>query len=179
MEAKRILVVSRFLKGENPNAIFRALSGDGFKRTFIYDAINRIKETNCNQDRRRSGRPRTKRTKMVIKRARQQIRRKKKRSVRKMATRFEMSKSSTHNLLRIDLKLTPYKKQKIYGVPAAVKEKSYERVQRLLDWHAGDEIVFSDEKLFVLELPHNPQNDPVWATSIHDIPDHELYVPRN
>lgn len=179
MEAKRVLVVNRFLKGETPNAIFKSLSGDGFKRTFVYDAINRYKETKCNKDRRRSGRPRTKRTEIVIKRAREQIRRKKQRSVRKMASQLEMSKSSAHNLLRIDLQLTPYKKQKIHGVSAAVQEKRYERVQRILNWHAGDDIVFSDEKLFVLELPHNPQNDRIWAASIQDIPDNQLYVPRN
>lgn len=48
----------------------------------------------------------------------------------------------------------------------------------LLSWHGGDEIVFSDEKLFVLQAPHHVQNDRLWAVSYKDIPNNKKHVPR-
>jgi hypothetical protein len=75
--------------------------------------------------------------------------------------------------LRVDLGCHAYKKQ--------TKSKWHFRVERsntILSWHAEDEFVFSDEILFVLEQPHNAQNDQLWAARIEDIPDYENNVPR-
>lgn len=48
----------------------------------------------------------------------------------------------------------------------------------ILSWHGGDEIIFSDEKLFILQSPHNIQNDRAWSVSFSDIPNNKKYVPR-
>lgn len=47
-----------------------------------------------------------------------------------------------------------------------------------LSRHAGQEFVFSDEKLFVLQQPHNVQNDRVWAPSRDSIPESNINIPR-
>jgi hypothetical protein len=57
-------------------------------------------------------------------------------------------------------------------------EKRFKRAKILLSWHAVDEIVFSDEKMFVLEQQLNVQNDRVWSVSLSDIPQEKLTVPR-
>ena len=49
----------------------------------------------------------------------------------------------------------------------------------LLERHANDEILFSDEKLFVLEPSHNAQNDRMYAACLQDIPYEKLGVPRS
>ena len=47
-----------------------------------------------------------------------------------------------------------------------------------LAWHENDEIIFSDEKMFLLEEPFNPQRNRVWAVSLHDIPANKLQMKR-
>ena len=39
-------------------------------------------------------------------------------------------------------------------------------------------ILFSDEKLFMLQQAHNPQNDRVWSVSLNDIHSSERFVER-
>ena len=68
-----------------------------------------------------------------------------------------MNRESIRLLLRNDLKLTPNKKQVVHEVNKATKDKGYQRSRELLGWRADDEIIFSDEKLFVLEQTVNRQ----------------------
>jgi hypothetical protein len=57
-------------------------------------------------------------------------------------------------------------------------EKRVKRAKIRLSWHASDEIIFSDEKMFVLEQQLDVQNDRVWSVSLSDIPREKLTVPR-
>jgi hypothetical protein len=41
--------------------------------------------------------------------------------------------------------------------------KRLERLKILLRWNAGDDIIFSDEKMFVLQPLFNVQIDRVWG----------------
>jgi hypothetical protein len=47
-----------------------------------------------------------------------------------------------------DWKLKPYKKQIVHGLTAAQKAARVQKCPLILAWHAGDRIIFSDEKLF-------------------------------
>ena len=38
--------------------------------------------------------------------------------------------------------------------------------------------MFSDEKLFVLQQPHNVQNDRLWAPTLASIPPSHINIPR-
>jgi hypothetical protein len=69
-------------------------------------------------------------------------------------------------------------RKKIHGLTSATVENRFKRAKILLSWHAGDEIFFSDEKMFVLEQQLNVKNDRVWSTSMSDIPREKLTVPR-
>lgn len=178
MEALRALIVSKFVEGMKPCEIFRSLKSVGIRRDFIYKTIKRFKDTSSVKDRKKGGRPRSVRSKERIEVVREQIRRKKGRSIRKLAGRLGISKSSTHLILKKDLGLKANKKHKVPEVSSSSRQKRAVRVDGILAWHAGDELVFSDEKLFVLEKPLNPQSDRVWAVRMEDVPGNEHYVPR-
>jgi hypothetical protein len=75
-------------------------------------------------------------------------------------------------VLKNDLQLSAYKK-KNHGLTSATVEKKI-----LLSWHAGDEIYFSDEKMFVLEQQLNMQNNRMFLVSLSDISREKVTVPR-
>lgn len=178
MKQYREIVVKRFLHGERPGDIFRLLKPHGVKRNFVYKTIRRFQETASTKDRARSGRPRSARTPRVIKVVRERIRRKKNRSIRKMAADLNVSIGTAHTIFSKDLGCKPYKKRKVHGVSEATREKRLNRAKMILSRHAGQEFVFSDEKLFVLQQPHNVQNDRVWAPTRDSIPECSLNIPR-
>ena len=60
----------------------------------------------------------------------------------------------------------------------AQKKARVLKAKHLLAWHADSEIIFSDEKMFLLQDFDNQQNDRVWAISLHDIPKEKLAVER-
>jgi hypothetical protein len=63
-----------------------------------------------------------------------------------------------HVLDKNDLKLQPYKKTKSSGLDRGSENCKSPKMQ-LLAWIAGDGIIFSDEKLFLLQKIHPDQND--------------------
>lgn len=178
MKEYRDFVIKRFLNGERPGDIFRLLKSHGVKRNFVCTTIRRYRETSSTNDRARSGRPRSARTPRVIKIVRERIRRKKNRSIRKTAADLNVSIGTAHTILIKDLGFRPYKKRKVHGVSEATSKKRLDRAKRILSRHAGQEFVFSDEKLFVLQQPHNVQNDRVWAPSRDSIPESNINIPR-
>jgi transposase len=178
MKNFREIITKKFNNGEKPGKIFKDLKKLGVKRDFVYRTIRRYKETGSSKDRQRSGRPRSVRTKKVMKAVRERIRRKGQRSARKLAKELNISRGSMLNILKEDLGMNAYKKRKVQGLSEASKEKRRKRVCDILAWHAEDEFVYSDEKLFVLEQCHNPQNDRIWAASIKNIPEKYKNVQR-
>jgi hypothetical protein len=60
----------------------------------------------------------------------------------------------------------------------AQKTARVQKFRNLLAWHAGDGIIFSDEKLFLLQETHNQQNDLVYSVFLRDVPQEKLDVKR-
>lgn len=84
-------------------------------------------------------------------------------------------------ILKEDLNMTAYKKRKIHGITAAQIKKRYDRSNELLNRYADIDvknIIFSDEKLFVLEEAFIAQNDRLYSTNISDIPTKKRDIPR-
>lgn len=71
----RIAVIALHKVGMEINAIFKTLHTLGISKMFVYRAINRYNETSSVCDRKRSGRPRSVRTKKAVKAVRERIRR--------------------------------------------------------------------------------------------------------
>jgi len=64
MAERRQIIINKFLNGESAGGIFKALKTGGVKRDYIYRTIKRYRETSSVEDRKRSGRPRSVRTKI-------------------------------------------------------------------------------------------------------------------
>ncbi|XP_055527221.1 uncharacterized protein LOC129719837 [Wyeomyia smithii] len=76
-------------------------------------------------------------------------------SIQKTAVDLDMSIGTVHIIMTKDLGYKPYNKRKVYGVTEAATKKKLDRAKLILPRHAGQEFVFSDEKLFVLQQPYN------------------------
>ena len=126
----------------------------GITRDCVYRTIRRLRDTGSVQDRPRSGRPCTCRTKERIKRVREKIRRNPQRSAKKLALEEGTDDRSMRRDLHIDLGFKTYKKHKSHGLSEKQMVARLERCKALLARHDADnvqKIVFSDEKLFIVE----------------------------
>ena len=84
-------------------------------------------------------------------------------------------------LVHEDLKLFSFTLQKRQALSGAVKQKRVERNKILLKkFRSGTagEIVWSDEKIFTVEMAHNRRNDRIIGRSIKDIPCDQKTVHR-
>ena len=174
MNDKRSVV--KFYHEQNLSSaqIFHRLKNDGFSRLFIRRTISRLKETRSVTDRKRSGRRRNASTPRRIKAVGARIRRNPRRSQRKLASQMDIPRSTIQRIIKGDLGLRPYKRRKVDGLKLQQRQARLERSKALLRRYAEkdvDRIVFSDEKLFVMEEHLNAQNDRVYAAAFEDIPE--------
>ena len=181
MESDRLVVQKYFERGFSGGQIFQHVKQLGITRNCVYRTIHRLRDIGSIQDRPRSGRPRMCRTKERIKRVREKVRRNPQRSATKLALKEGIDDRSMRRILQIDLGLKAYKKRKLHGLSAKQMVARLERCKALLARHDSDDvqkIVFSDEKLFVVEQKYNVQNDRIYALSIEDIPENVRTVQR-
>lgn len=178
MDSKRELVINLHLKKFRPCDILKQLKHIGVNKRFIFRTIKRFKETGTYKISQRHGPLPTVRTKMMVKRVRERIRRNPAQSGRAMAKDLNVSHTSIQNILTQDLKLRAYKKQRVHGLTEKQKKNRVIRSKALLQRHADCEILFSDEKMFLLQDTHNQQNDRVYAVKLAEAPRDKLAVQR-
>lgn len=181
MEAYRLIVKKYFEEGKTGGQIFQLVKSIGIKRDFVYRTIRRLRDTGSLNDRPRSGRKRSVCTPDRIKRVREKIRRNPARSARKLAKEENIDRESMRRIIKVELGLRPYRKRKMHGLTAKQKLTRIQRCKMLLKRHGKkkvEKIIFSDEKLFVMQQSHNPKNDVVYSLCIQDIPEHLRAVQR-
>jgi transposase len=181
MNDKRSLVKLYCEKNLSPAQIFHRINDDRFSRRFIERTVKRFRETGNVDDRKRSGRRRSVRTPARIKAVAARVRRNPRRSPQKLADQMDLSYSTARRILVEDLGLTPFKRRKAHGLTKQQRGARLERSKALLqryDFGDVERIVFSDEKVFVVEERLNPQNDRVYATALEDIPEGVRTVSR-
>ena len=84
-------------------------------------------------------------------------------------------------ILKNDLHLVPFKKRKSHGLSNEQKIAGLIKSKALLQRHEDEsvkQIVFSNEKLFVVEEKLNVQNNRIYALSVEDIPERVPTVQR-
>lgn len=84
--------------------------------------------------------------------------------MRKVARETGINRESVRRIVKNELGLKPYKMQKAQLLTDANKEVRVQRCRQLLRRVAGQEILFTDEKIFTVEAAHNHQNDRIWAS---------------
>ncbi|XP_065668110.1 uncharacterized protein LOC136088341 [Hydra vulgaris] len=173
MNVHRLLIQRRYEEGLTGAEIFKLAKVHGINERCVYRTIQRLRETGGVEDLEKSVRPRSVRTPDRIKRIREKIRRNPERSARKLPQVKGVLRESMRELLKLDLGLKPYRKHKVHGLTANQKLARLQRCITLLreyDHCAVQNIIFSDEKLFVMEQSFNAKNNVVWSTSLKDIP---------
>jgi transposase len=142
----------------------------GVGRDTVSDAVQRYYETNSNRNRAGSGRPRSATDEEHVEEVRQRIEEdstNKCNSIRKLATDLDISSSSAHRILVNDLNLYPYKLRPRQKLTAEHRRKRKERCEAMQERFGEDghrRVIWSDEKIFTVELASNRHNDRIWMT---------------
>jgi AraC-like DNA-binding protein len=94
--------------------------------------------------------------------------------MRIMARDMDVSERTIRRIVKTDLKLSPLKMRTRQQLTDLQKEKRLARAKVLLNKMKActdaSEVIFSDEKLFTVEVTFNSQNDRVLTKSSKDIP---------
>ena len=158
--SKRAAIIQLHRAGHSNSKIMKLLKAP---KSTVRDTILRFQELGTMEERDRSGRPRSARTPAKIKALRERIRKNPKRSLRKTAKDMNISHESVRTIVEQDLKMSLYKIRTRQLLTDLQKRKRKERAKILLNRLKGGtekgEIVFSDEKLFLVEAKFNTQND--------------------
>lgn len=147
-------------------------------KMLVSRTIKRYKETGSGIPAKSKGLPRSKRTPEAIKVVRERIRRNPARSARQMARSLNMHHKTMQQIIKEDLGLHPFKKNLVAGLTDKNKAERVRKCKLMKARHGGPDIIFSDEKLFTLEIPLNKQNDRIYGARLADIPRHFRSVPR-
>jgi hypothetical protein len=90
-----------------------------------------------------------------------------------MAQQMEVSRESMRRMVKIDLGMKALKMRKTHMLNARLKLARVKKCKQLLSRYASDDcksILFSDEKLFNVEVKWNSQNDRILAANVSTIP---------
>lgn len=173
LKENRAAVIALYNAGNSRSSILKLLQNNGAKKTFIYNTIKRYEDTGTTDDRPRSGRPRTVRTKSMLKALKARIRRNPCRKQKKLAIQMKTSARTMSRALRDDLKLKALKRCTSHFLNLRLRAQRKIKCSALLKRYTPEEvnnILFTDEKIFTVEEHFNRQNDRVYAKCSKDIP---------
>ena len=159
-------------KGLPPAKIFRLMKRF-VSRGGVYKAVKRFRETGSCAPRIRSTPEKPIRTKELIKKVRERLRRNPSRSARKLAKDTSVSVSTMQRLLKDDLHVYPYKFTKRQLLSNATKKKRLDRAKVLIKRlvvGTRPQVLWTDEKLFTVQAIHNHQNDRIWIPNKDMVP---------
>ncbi|CAF2094995.1 unnamed protein product, partial [Rotaria magnacalcarata] len=161
------LVLSKYESGDSATKIFRDLCGATSRRT-IFNWCKMIRKTGSISMATSPGRSRTTRTKAMIQKIKNRLRRKRRVSSRKLTQELDISRTSVRRVLRNDLGLRAYKKRIVPMIRDAENLKRKKFANWLRTNYKKEEtlkVLFSDEKMFDIDGVYNAQNDRVRAVN--------------
>ena len=166
-------VIEEYCKKKLPPSEIFQLMKEVVSHRGVYKAMKRFKDTGTCAPRIRSDSERTVRTKKLIKKVREKLRRNPARSARQLAKDYSVSVSSMQRIFKDDLQSYPYKFTKRHLLSEATKKKRLDRakvlVKKLVDG-TQPQVLWTDEKLFTVQAVHNHQNDRIWLPDINMVP---------
>lgn len=176
---RRITIIELHLRGHNAAAIIKTLKLRRNQRATVYRVLTKYAATNSIEHQAKGVTRKTALRKKLVKNLRDKIRRNPHRSQRKLALEHGVSQPTIHRMLHNDLHLTAYKcrRKKLYAAGGpAVRLKRAKVMKRRLAAYDPHCVVFSDEKIFVLEEKFCPQNKRVYCTNVRILDPSQLYV---
>lgn len=123
------------------------------------------------EDRERSGHPRSVRTPAVIKAVKARFRRNPVWKQKLMAMEMKLMRSTMKAIVNRDLNLHAYRRKTGQLLNQRLKTLRLKRSRALLKRYANNghrKILFSDEKIFIVEKNFNKQNGKIYAKSSKD-----------
>ena len=129
------------------------------RKSTVYDVVRRYKVLWNTTDCPESEASRSCRSKSSIKAVRERVKRDYKRSMRKMALDFKMDSKSMRIIVKAHFNPSPLKQKKRRHLTVPKQRKG---AKKALLWHLlksrtqMGEIIFSDDKIFILEAKCNP-----------------------
>lgn len=155
----RSAIISLHLQGKKTKEVNKLL---GISSRTIRYVVARYRELGTTLDRPRSGRPVTVKTVRNREIIRKRVQRNPERSMRNMAKTLQINRESVRQIVKNELGLHPYKLSKTHFLTDKMKAARLEKAKKMLSWTAINghhRILFTDEKVFTVQRPHNHQND--------------------
>lgn len=160
-------MVALYLAGERQVAIVRALQHLQVNKSYVSRTIARYRDTGSVARRQGSGRKKSATSPEMVRKVKKRLERNPRRSARKMASELNISRCSVQRILKNELKTKPLKFQKVQDLTDAQKKVRLTRAKELLRLAESGQLpnlVFSDEKPFMIEQYVNKQNDRVYLS---------------
>lgn len=164
-EDVRKIVISKYKKGDSPTKICCDLNNEVCLST-IKRWCKKFADSGSIEPSYSPGRPRTVRTKKIVKKVKTRLNGKKRVSVRILSRELKISKTTAHRILKKDLGCKAYKKT---IKPLLTDDHKMKRKQ-FVNWIRTNfrkedtmRILFSDEKMFDIDGIYNAQNDRICA----------------
>ncbi|CAF3942807.1 unnamed protein product, partial [Rotaria magnacalcarata] len=161
------VVFRKYEDGDGPTKIYSDLNSSLGLAT-IKRWCKMIRDTGSIQLSKPPGGPRFARISKTIQKVKHKFNQKKMVSVRSLAKDCSISKSSSHRILKEDMKLYPYKMR----IEPKLTEEHKNKRKKFVNWVGHNfrkedtmRILFSDEKIFDLDGMYNSQNQRIWAAS--------------
>lgn len=130
----------------------------------VSDAICHFKE--LDNDRRRPGSGRKRNTSNNPKANKKRVKRNPTFSMRNIAREIRISDQQVQQMAKTELRLLPYKFQKVQLLTEENKLVQLQRCRKLLRRAASQRFFYPDEKLFTIQQTHNSQNDSIWSVDV-------------
>ena len=178
-ESKRE-AITELLKNNVPTStIMKTLK---VNKMFVWRCQKWLQETGGAHRRQGSGRPRTQRSRGLIKAVRSKVAPNPARSISNLAREYSVSRRTMGRVVKEDLGLYPYKLQRRQLLSSATKMKRMTRAKILKTWLAENPeviIIYSNEKLFTVAHQFNLQNDRILSEDISKVDPSLKYVYRS
>lgn len=177
-EEQRAAIFELFKAGNRAVAISKTLK---ISINSVYTVLRRLKQTGSVAARPRTGRPRISNHQQIKKIVLKRLQRNSRRSLRKTASELAVNRETLRRIVKNELGMHAYKRQKVHFLNDKMKKIRHARCKLLRQRAAETDFstwVFSDEKLFTLQEPHNHQNDRIWQQSLQEAKSDVRFVQR-
>ena len=162
---KRKVVETYFHNGQSASQIWKLVKDLRKSRATVYRLVKKYQNGGSSDRKLGSGGELSNKNRSAKRKIADRLRRNPAQSVRKIARKIGIPKSTAQDIVRRDLKLRARKKENQQALTSPQKAKREQDPELFVNrWTATrtDESFFSDKKYFLMDQPLNRQNDCVY-----------------
>ena len=145
----------------------------GIAKSSVFKYLKRFRQTGTFEDRPKTGRPRSVRSRDLVEKVRKCVKRNPNRSATQLAKTYGCGSSTMKRVLKCNLDMKPFKYVRRQLLNSAQVQKRLVRgrkIKKLLSGAPRPTVIWTDEKIFTVQRVWNRQNDRIWAVNLEDIP---------